>query len=106
MFLNATTVDGGMGAPPEKILVSVARDFFSAPGAFIRAMNTVIEPTVNVAFSSRIVSMVTVGSSRYIRISGAPMSSEIAMWAMRPVMWNSGATPSTTSSLVRPTQSR
>ena len=87
-------------------MVRLARASFSAPGAFIRAMNTVIDPTVKVAFSSRIVSIVTVGSSRYISTSGAPMSSEIAMWAIRPVMWNSGATPSTTSSPVSPTQSR
>ena len=75
-------------------------------GAFISAMNTVMDPTVKVAFSSRIVSIVAVGSSRYISTSGAPMSSEIATWPIRPVMWNSGAMPSTTSSRVSPTQSR
>ena len=79
---------------------------FSAFGAFISAMNTVIEPTVNVGRCSRIVSMVTLGSSRCISTSGAPTSSAIAMCPTRPVMWNSGATPSTTSSPARPTQSR
>ena len=87
-------------------MTRLASASFSAFGAFISAMNTVIDPTVKVAFSSRIVSIVAVGSSRYISTSGAPINSEIAMWAISPVMWNNGATPSTTSSPVSPTQSR
>ena len=36
----------------------------SAPGAFISAMNTVIEPMVNVTCSSRMVSRASAGSNR------------------------------------------
>ena len=78
----------------------------SAFGAFISAMNTVIDPTVKVGRSSRIVSTVTLGSSRYISTSGAPTSSAMAMCPISPVMWNSGATPSTTSSPSSSIQSR
>jgi len=42
----------------------VASASFSAFGAFISAMNTVIDPTVNVTRSSRIVSIATAGSNR------------------------------------------
>lgn len=103
---NAATVLGGIGAPPEKILVSVFSDSPRAPGAFISAMNTVIEPTVNVARSTATVSRVTPGSSRYINTSGAPVSRATAMCPTSPVMWNSGAIPSTTSSAPSPTHSR
>jgi hypothetical protein len=84
----------------------VASASFSAFGAFISAMKTVIDPTVKVARSSRIVSMATAGSNRCMSTSGAPVSRQSAMCPMSPVMWNSGATPRTTSSGPMPIQSR
>jgi hypothetical protein len=96
------TVDGGIGAPPDQIFVRDARASRSASGAFISAMKTVIDPTVNVGRSSRIVSIAREGSKRQNSTSGAPSNSESVTCEIRPVMWNSGATPSTTSSWPRP----
>src|SRR5215218_396728 len=95
---NTRTVLGGMGAPPDQILVSDASASRSAFGAFISAMNTVIDPTVNVGRCSRIVSTARDGSNRWKSTSGAPSSRLVVTPATRPVMWNRGATPSTTSS--------
>ena len=50
-------VDGGIGAPPDQILPSDFKASGSAFGAFISAMNTVIEPTVNVGWCSLMTSM-------------------------------------------------
>ncbi len=61
---KALTVLGGMGAPPDQILVIVASASRSASGAFISAMKTVIEPTVNVTRSFLIVSSTAEGSKR------------------------------------------
>ena len=65
---KALTVLGGIGAPPDQILVIEASaslgSSLAASGAFISAMNTVIDPTVKVARSSRIVSSITEGSNR------------------------------------------
>jgi len=61
---KALTVLGGIGAPPDQILVIEASASRLASGAFISAMNTVIDPTVKVARSSRMVSSVTEGSNR------------------------------------------
>ena len=67
-------------------------------GSFISAMNTVIAPTVNVG-RCRSTSVEhrrrveAVASTSFIGTS-----SDTVMWAMIPVMWNSGATPSTQSS--------
>ncbi len=103
---NAVTVLGGIGAPPDQILVSEASASRSTPGTFISAMNTVIEPTVNVGRSALIVSIASEGSKRWNSTSGTPSSRLTVTWAIRPVMWNSGATPSTTSSGPSPHQSR
>ena len=69
-------------------------------------MNTVIEPTVNVTRSSRIVSIATAGSNRYVSTSEAPVSRDSATCPIEPVMWNSGATPRITSRGPMPIQSR
>ena len=69
-------------------------------------MNTVIEPTVNVGRSSLIVSIASEGSKRWNSTSGTPSSRLTVTWAIRPVMWNSGATPRTTSSGPSPHHSR
>ena len=61
---KALTVLGGMGAPPDQILVIEASASRSASGAFISAMNTVIDPTVKVTRSSRMVSSIIDGSNR------------------------------------------
>jgi hypothetical protein len=45
---KALTGLGGIGAPPDQVLVSDASASRSAFGAFIRAMNTVIERMVKV----------------------------------------------------------
>ncbi len=99
-------MDGGIGAPPERIVVSDFSASASAFGAFISAMKTVIDPTVNVGRCSRITSMPRLGSNRWNNTSGAPSSSDTVTCAISPVMWNSGATPSTTSEPVRPHHSR
>ncbi len=69
-------------------------------------MKTVIDPTVKVASRSATASLQAVGENRCIRTSGMPSSSAMPMWPTMPVMWNRGATASTTSSRSRPTQSR
>ncbi len=69
---NCFTVDGGIGAPPDQILPSDFSASGSAFGAFISAMNTVIEPTVNVGRCSLMTSMPSVGSNRWNSTSGAP----------------------------------
>ncbi len=61
---------------------------------------------MNVTFSSRIVSMATAGSNRYVRTRVAPVSSDTATCPIEPVMWNSGATPKITSWGPMPIQSR
>ena len=61
---KALTALGGIGAPPDEILVREASASGSAFGAFISAMKTVIDPTVKVGRSSRMVSMATDGSNR------------------------------------------
>ena len=60
-------------------------------------MNTVIEPMEKVGRCSRIASSTTGGSKRYASTSGIGTSRAIARCPMTPVMWNSGATPSTES---------
>ena len=61
---KALTALGGIGAPPDQVLVSEASASRSAFGAFISAMNTVIDAMVKVGRSSRMVSMATEGSNR------------------------------------------
>ena len=72
----------------------------------MRAMNTVIAAQVKVARWRSIASRVTPGSKRYMRTIGIGTSSATPMCPIRPVMWKSGATASTTSSSPRPIQSR
>src|SRR6476620_905891 len=103
---NCFTVDGGIGAPPDQILPSDFSASGSALGAFIRAMNTVMEPTVNVGWCSLMTSMPNDGSNRWNSTSGAARKSAEVTCAISPVMWNSGATPRITSFEDSPHHSR
>ena len=95
---NAVTVDGGIGAPPDQMRPSEASASLSAFGAFISAMNTVMEPMVKVGRSVRMTSIAADGSNRWNSTSGAPSSRDTVTCPIRPVMWNSGATPRITAS--------
>ncbi len=103
---KASTVLGRIGAPTEYTLGSVVKAERSALGAFISAMNTVIEPTVKVAPISLIVLIASVGSNRWKSTRSAPVNSDTLMCPIRAVTWNSGATPSRTPSPLRSIQSR
>src|ERR1035437_10235030 len=61
---------------------------------------------VNVGRCSRIASMTTPGSNRWLITSGHATSSATPMWPISPVTWNSGATPRTESLAVNLIQSR
>ena len=69
-------VVGGIGAPPDQILVSDSQVASVAFGAFISAMNTVIAPTVNVGRCRSITSTAAWGSKRWNSTSGAPVHSD------------------------------
>src|SRR6476661_6868978 len=103
---NCLMVDGGIGAPPDQILLSDFNASGSAFGAFISAMNTVIDPTVNVGWCSLMTSMPSDGSNRWNSTSGAPRNSAVVTCAISPVMWKSGATPRITSLPDSPHHSR
>ena len=103
---KASTVAGAIGAPPLTIVRSDEVSRSRASGASMSAMKTVIAPVVKVTRWRSISSSARSASKRWSSTSGAPVSSESPMWAMRPVMWKSGATPRITSSAPTPTQSR
>ncbi len=69
-------------------------------------MNTVMAPTVEVGRCSRIASSTTSGWKRCASTNGQGTSIATATWPISPVMWNSGATPRTTSSGVSRIHSR
>src|SRR5262249_27510118 len=96
-----STTDGAIGAPPLYTFVSDDRSRPGHDGSFISAMNTVIAPTVNVGRYCSIRSSTVRGSKRYPSTIGIGTSTATAKWAMSPVMWNRGATPSTESAGVR-----
>ena len=64
-------------------------------------MNAVIAPTVNVGFHRSMRSSMFAGSNRKPSTIGIGTSNPTVRWATIPVMWNSGAMPSTQSSGVR-----
>ncbi len=92
-----------MGAPPEYAFVSCGSSPCSSRSS---AMNAVIAAIVNVAPWRSPSRSVSAASNRYASTSGAGVSMPTARCPISPVMWNSGAIARTTSSRVRPTQSR
>src|SRR5438094_6311080 len=105
-FSKRSTTLGAMGAPPLYTFVSDDRSRPSKLGSFINAMNTVMAPTVNVGRYRSMRSSTVAGSKRYPSTIGIGTRNPTVMWAMSPVMWNSGATPRTLSSGVSDIQSR
>ena len=85
---------------------SEAKSSRPTPGTPDSAMNTVIDPTVNVGRCSRIASSTTSGWNRWASTSGQGTCSARATCPTSQVMWNSGATPRTLSSGVSRIQSR
>ena len=75
---------GAIGAPPLYTLVSDDRSRPSHDGSFIKAMNTVIAPTVNVGCHRSMRSSMVAGSKRKPSTIGIGTSSATVRWAIEP----------------------
>ncbi len=76
----------------------------SAPGVSYRALNTVIEPIVNVTPCSTRASSATSALKRLAKTRVVGCTSARVALMTAPVMWNNGATANTASPAVRPTK--
>ena len=101
-----STMLGAIGAPPLYALVSDDRSAPATAGSFASAVNAVMAITVNVQRCSSASRMIVAGWKPVAEHDRHGHEHPDGDVRDRPVMWNSGAPPSTTSRGVRVIQSR